>query len=318
MVFLIGPSGAGKTTLRHAVMQEVFGNPLYWGTGRIPAIETISMLPNNAYFSSRELAKSLNEQLHVPDLAWLLHNNHSLDPAIKEKLLLDIEDARAVWNQINTSAMTEGDYWRVLPSLTLARCCKFISIDQVTGLLKNRRNTLPADHTFHLMSIAEAAQIMFIMTGVPECTELWSIHHELRRRVIPIWLRPYSAKVKGDHAHFLRLLKTLSQRYKLSRPDLLFLMADDLLAASGGLVGHLVRILDNAQIKAKADGAEHIRKSNICDSFYGQKDLARVWKDVHNFEECSRPACVRKLSAQIQAEREAIRGDTATTEGVDA
>lgn len=27
MVFLIGPSGVGKTTLRHSVMQEMFGDP---------------------------------------------------------------------------------------------------------------------------------------------------------------------------------------------------------------------------------------------------------------------------------------------------
>ena len=31
MVFVIGPSGVGKTTMRRSVMQEMFGNPACWG-----------------------------------------------------------------------------------------------------------------------------------------------------------------------------------------------------------------------------------------------------------------------------------------------
>ena len=113
MVFIIGPSGAGKTTLRHSVMQEMFGNPIYWGTGQIPAIETISMLPNNAYFSSRELAKSLVEQLHVPSLRWLFDANDSLDEAVRHQLESEVKEARTVWSKLRPYSVTEGDYWRI-------------------------------------------------------------------------------------------------------------------------------------------------------------------------------------------------------------
>lgn len=312
MVFLIGPSGAGKTTLRHAVMQEVFGNPRYWGKGRIPAIETISMLPNNAFFNSRELAKDLREQLHVPSLRWLFNGNRSLDSAVKEQLEREVQEARTVWSQLRSKPMTEGDYWRSIQWSLPARGCKLVSVEQANGLLKNRRNTLPADHTLHLLSVAENAGVMFIMTGVPECIELWAVHHELRRRVIPVWFRPYSANQKEDHNHYLRLLKTLSTKYNLSRPDLLGLMAYDLLAATGGLLGHLISVMETARSKAAIDGSRAIKKSHIKDAFYSDTDLSRVWKDVHEFEAACRPGNVTKRSAIIAAEWAEASADEGT------
>lgn len=301
MVFLIGPSGAGKTTLRHAVMQEMFGNPMYWGSGLIPAIELVCTLPNNAYYNPRDFAKSFVNELHVPTLRWLFSDNSSLDEVLKHQLELDIQEARKVWNQIRPLRTTEGDYWRTVQDLLRARGCKYASIEQANALLKNRKNTLPADHTLHLLSVAESAGVMFIMTGVTECTELWDVHHELTRRVIPVWFRPYSPKLKEDQIHFLRLLKTLSPNYPLSRPDLLCLIANDLMAATGGLVGHLIRVLENAKIKAKGEGCVHIEKHHIQAAFYSDRDLARVWKGVRDFEVKSSAGDVTKLSAQVES-----------------
>lgn len=57
-MFIIRPSGVGKTTMRRSVMREMFGNPACWNCGRIPLVETFATLPHGAYFSSRQLAVS--------------------------------------------------------------------------------------------------------------------------------------------------------------------------------------------------------------------------------------------------------------------
>lgn len=283
MVFLIGPSGAGKTTLRHSVMQEVFGNPMCWGQGRIPAIETFAMLPHNGFFSSRELAKTLVGELHVPSLRWLFSGHH-LPQATEDAIRENLNECAAVWDQLRPRTATEGDYWRTFQRLLPERGCKYVSLDQVTALLKNRRDTSPTDHTLHLMSLAEAAGVMFIMTGVHTATRLWEIHSELRRRVISVWMPPYSARRKEDELHYLRLLKTLNAKYPCSRNDLLYSMAGDVLAASGGVFAEIVGLLDRAQQKANQEGDGRIHKRHIVDSYYNERDLTTLWRDIEEFE----------------------------------
>ena len=75
MVFLIGPSGAGKTTMRTSVMQEMFGDPAHWGRGKIPAIEQFAFLVNQSYFSSKDFVRELLSELHDPSLEWLLRDS---------------------------------------------------------------------------------------------------------------------------------------------------------------------------------------------------------------------------------------------------
>lgn len=300
MVFLIGPSGVGKTTLRHSVMREMFGNPLNWGRGRIPAIEAFAQLPNAAFFSSRELAKTLVEQLHVPSLNWLFSEG-TIDKLVEEKIRSEVEQCGAIWAQLRRAHVTEGEYWRIFERSLAARGCKYVSLDQVTALLVNRRDTSPADHTLHLMSLAESAGIMFIMTGVHHAAQLWSIHSELRRRVAPVWVPPYSHRRKEDEKHYLRLLKSLTPKYPLSRSDLLYLMADEILAATGGVFGEIVQLLDRARRQAKAAGDRSILKRHIQAEYYNDRDLETLWRDIEAFEQVMETGCVTKRLEVIKA-----------------
>lgn len=299
MVFLVGPSGAGKTTLRRSVMQEMFGNPSNWGRGRIPAIETFAMLPNAAYFSSRELAKTLVEELHVPSLDWLFTGN-IIPKSTEEHIRAETAQCALIWDQLRPHAATEGDYWKTFRRSLAARGCKYVSLEQVTALLVNRRNTSPAEHTLHLMSVAEAAGVMFIMTGIHTATRLWAIHSELRRRVITVWMPPYSDKRKGDESHYLRLLKTLSAKYEFSRSDLLCTMANDLLAATGGVFAEIVQLLERATRHARLEGVPRIHKRHIEGAYYNDEDLATLWRDIEAFEQAMEPGNVSKRSALVE------------------
>lgn len=299
MVFLVGPSGAGKTTLRHSVMQEMFGNPAHWGRGRIPVIETFAMLPNAAYFSSRELAKTLVEELRAPSLSWLFTEN-SIWNSKEEQIRKDVAQCALVWDQLRPHAATEGDYWRTFQRFLAARGCKYVSLEQVTALLVNRGNTSPADHTLHLMSLAEAAGVMFVMTGIHTATRLWAIHSELRRRVIPVWMPPYSDKRKGDESHYLRLLKTLNAKYEFSRSDLLCTMANDVLAATGGVFAEIIQLLKRATNQARLEGVPRIHKRHIEGAYYNDGDLATLWRDIEAFELAMEAGSVTKRSALIE------------------
>lgn len=296
MVFVIGPSGVGKTTLRRSVMQEMFGNPALWGRGRTPAVEAFATLPNGAYFSSKELAKTLLNELHAPTLAWLLSGDNLKAPA-REHIQTQLAECAAIWEKLRPKHGTEGEYWGMVKRSLGARGCKYVSIDQVTALLVNHRDTSPADHTLHLMTVAEDTGTMFVMTGVHSAAKLWSVHSELRRRVVTVWVPPYSDSRPEDRDPFLRLLCSLASKYALSKNDLLVSMSYDILAATGGVFAEVIQLLERAKGIAMDNGVERICKGHIESAYYANEDLETLWRDIRIFEEAMRAGDVSKRSA---------------------
>ena len=313
MVFLIGPSGVGKTTMRHSVMQEMFGKPAYWGRGRIPAIETFVTLPKNAYFSSRELAKAMLNELHAPTLDWLFRGGN-FDPSTEQAIKAELAECASTWNVLRPRQATEGEYWGMIQRSLPVRGCKYVSLDQVTALLVNHRDTSPADHILNLMVLAETTGVMFIMTGVQSASRLWAVHSELRRRVVTVWVPPYSDRRPQDRLPFLRLLTSLSTKYSLSREDLLLGMPSDILAATGGVFAEIVQLLDRAKDRARAEGRSRLSKRDIEASYYPDADLKALTRDIDSFEESMLAGDVSKRSALIQARWAAAAPVGANTE----
>jgi hypothetical protein len=301
MVFIIGPSGVGKTTMRHIVMREMFGKPAHWGRGRIPAIEAFAMLPHSAYFSSRELAKTLVEELRVPSLNWLL-TGCDADSGLAERMRSEVDECADVWERLRPRFATEGDYWRVFQRSLAVRCV-------------NHRDTSPSDHTLHLMSLAESSGVMFIMTGIHSVTRLWAIHSELRRRVIPVWMPPYSEKRKEDEVPYLRLLKTLCSKYTFSRRELLCTMANDILAATGGVFAEIIQLLERATQQAHLEGSDLIHKRHVEAAYYNDDDLSTLWRDIEAFEDAMQVGDVSKRSDIVAARWNISRSSNVGTSG---
>lgn len=301
IVFVIGPTGAGKTTIRHTVLRSVVGSPEYWGTGKIPAIEVLAMLPNGAYFSSRALVESLVSELFVPDLGWLCPPGDAESPALRQ-IREEIAESRARWEECPHQQISESRSWAALLTMAQHRSLQWISIDQAAALCTNHRNTDPADHILNLMSVAEKANINILLSGVQSAAALWAERPEVRRRSDIIWVPPYSYHRKEDRDPFLQLLRTLGSKYKFTKRTLLFDMAADLLAASAGIFGILQKILEDASVKATCAGHDQITKSDVEDSFYGARDMAKLRRDVAEFEEVMKAGSTKEQAAVI-AER---------------
>lgn len=301
IVFLIGPTGAGKTTMRHAVLRSVVGSPEYWGSGKIPAIEVLAMLPNGAYFSSRALVESLLSELFVPDLGWLCPPGDAESPALRQ-IREEITESRMRWEECPHKQISESRSWAALLTMAQHRSLQWLSIDQAAALCTNHRNTDPADHILNLMSVAEKANINILLSGVQSAAALWAERPEVRRRADIIWVPPYSYHRKEDRDPFLQLLRTLGNKYDYTKRTLLFDMAADLIAASAGIFGILQKILEDASVRATCAGHDRITKSDVEDSFYGARDMAKLRQDVAEFEEAMKAGSTKEEAAVI-AER---------------
>lgn len=297
-IFVIGPSGVGKTTVRRAILRKMHGDPAEWGRGRIPVIERFALLSKQAYFNSLGLAKSLVGELFAPDVRWLRD-----DDDLESPLYLAVHAAIARGNQTLSGAPSpkgsESDMWEQFQRLAPSRGVSLTVIDQAHALCTNHRNKDPADHILNLMSILERTDMNILLCGVHGAAELWAERPEVRRRSTVIWMPPYSHERKSDRDPFMTLLRTLGDGYVFSKPNLLFNMAAELMAASAGIFGVLQKILIDAKAQADRAGRRAITKGDITASYYGQRAFKKMWDDVAFFEEVMRPADPGVMAARV-------------------
>jgi type II secretory pathway predicted ATPase ExeA len=296
-IFVIGPSGVGKTTVRRAILREMCGSPAHWGAGRIPVIEVFALLSHNAYFNSRSLVESMMRELFVPDMRWLRDSDDVMN-AIYIAIKREVDRAHQEICDIPVARLPERSLWPQFQRLAAARQVWLTAIDQAGALCTNHCNKDPADHILNLMSILESGDTNILLSGVHSTAELWATRPEVRRRSTVIWMPPYNYERKQDRDPFLILLRTLGQAYNFSKSTLLFDMAPDLMAASAGIFGVVNKILTSAKERADLAGRSVIARGDITDSFYGERDYRKMWEDVHLFEEvmCS-------ANTEVQATR---------------
>lgn len=295
MIALLGPSGVGKSTLRHECMQKQFGHPRYWGVGRMPIIELFPSLTSSGNFSPRDFAERFLDALNVPNLSWLGDE----DEWIRE-MRVEMHGRREQWDRIKRRTGAERDYWSAVETTLPERACLYVSIEQITTLMYNRANTQPAAHVLHLLNLAESCGIMFIVTGVPAAADMWRKFPELRRRISTVWVRNYSTDFKGDEVAFARLLKALSGHLNFSKPRLLAEMAADVMAATGGVVGEVVKLLGKAEMTATLQGSQAIDRCHIETSYYSELDLQNLWQGLEQFKAASKSASMTQRSAVIK------------------
>ncbi|MDE2343544.1 MAG: hypothetical protein KGL63_09190 [Betaproteobacteria bacterium] len=296
MIFLVGPTGAGKTTLRHSVFRDLVGSPRQWGRGRVPLVEVFAELPTNAYFSSKAFAQTLVEAVTFPRLVWIKDGDDH--DGARAAFKREVDEARAQLDGMDYSRSPEPRLWGIFAQLARERAVKTISIEQAASLCVVRRNKQPADHILHLMGLAEQLEINFVLTGVTAMSELWMTRPEIRRRARIVWMRPYSPDREEDRRHFVGLLRAVEREYPVEH-GVLRGMIEDLFIGTAGIVGELVRLVDDSRMRAQQAGREAISEADLRASFHNDAAARQMWGDVRLFEELCAPGDPRALKKQV-------------------
>ncbi len=298
MIAIIGPSGVGKTTLRHACMQEFFGHPKFWGLGRMPIVEVYPRLAAGGYFSSKDFAGMFLDELHVPRLRWLDQRSDPWLIGLNEAT----ESLRSDWARLKNRQSTEGQCWDNIEMTLSGRGCLYVSIEQITTMMVTRQTKKLSEHVLNLLNLAERCGIMMIVTGVPSALGMWRQFHELGRRVRPVWVRNYSSNFPGDERAFARVLKTLGTHFKFDPPSLTSTIAAEILIASGGTLGGVDKLLRRATKLASLRGGAGISKQDIEASYPSFDDIEKIWQHNDEFQ-------IAAASAQMEGRLEGVRAD---------
>jgi hypothetical protein len=62
-------------------------------------------------------------------------------------------------------------------------------------------------------------------------------------------------------------------------------MPDDLMAATAGICGEIIQLFERARLLAVGDGVEVVRRKDLEQAVYNEKDLLALWRQVDDFED---------------------------------
>lgn len=213
LIFVVGPSGAGKTTLRLRSQQrllEEMRSELETDPGRISVvgIEVASTDPNT--FSWRDLytrgLTAFEEVLIDRKIDYATHG-------------LPSTDARQSGIRSRATGM---ELRHAFEQCLRYRRPKAVFLDEAQHLMKVTSARKLRDQADELKSLASLSETLVVLMGTHELLALTNLSAQLSRRTRLIHLPRYRFEVAEDRKAFKNLLFTFQDRFPLAEPpDLL-------------------------------------------------------------------------------------------------
>ncbi|HWS39799.1 MAG TPA: AAA family ATPase [Arenimonas sp.] len=297
IMLIIGPTGVGKTTLRHQLLRKWYGNPMDWPSGKLRAVEVMATQTENAYFKSSALAESIHRELFSPDLRFLkpIDAGNEYDSYCKSQMeLADIAGLSVKYRNI-----TETRIWPILIKLAKQREVEMISIEHADALSKNHANQQPAEHMRNLMSVNETIGSRLILTSATNGYKLWQGDREVCDRMYIVPLYPYDLGIPAESLSFMKLLLAISSSYEFEPTDLFKSMYQEIAAVTGTTVRDIVSLFDMAKLNAAHSMRTKIRKSDLMTVMPSFADCKDIHFDIELFRSKVKPCSAKDLKLLI-------------------
>ena len=278
VIFLVGASGSGKTWIRRTVARKLYGLTDKWPPGKVPYTEVMSLLADRGYFSTKDLAVTLFEQINAPDIDWL-YKEPATSPAPYHELERCIARIADEWKK-EKSLRTEREAWRAIISTGMARQLQVAAIEHASLMVQNRVDGNAKQHTLNLMSMATKMGSCVLLTTTPDGCELWTGYPEINRRAIHVFVRPYDLKCTVDRKNFAVLVKALSKGFKFEPKDLPLRLLAALGYATQTAPGVVRKIFEGAHSAARARGSEVITRKDLQGAFPSPLEVDSLVKSV--------------------------------------
>jgi hypothetical protein len=233
--------------------------------GKVPYLEIMCLLADRGYHSPKDQATTLYEQLNAPDLRWL-YENPTEDPSPFADAVTESRRLAELWHSERRNR-TEREFWRTSILSGRGRQVQLVAFEHASLMVKNRVDGTAIQHTLNLMSVATDMGSTMLLTTTPEGYELWANYAEMDRRLIHVWINPYSLEDPTERRHFAVLLKKLSKGMTFKPVDLLLKAIDAIAEATQTSTGNVCRLLQRAQASATQRGSDAIERVDLRAAF---------------------------------------------------
>ncbi|HWS41376.1 MAG TPA: AAA family ATPase [Arenimonas sp.] len=297
IMLIIGPTGVGKTTLRHQLLRKWYGNPMKWPSGRLRTIEVMATQTENAYFKSSSLAENLHRELFSPDLRFLKPNDAGDEYDYYCKNQMELADIAGF--SVNYRATPEKRVWPIVAKLAKQREIEMISIEHADALSKNHANQEPAEHMRNLMSVNENIRSRLILTSATNGYKLWQGERQVCARLYIVPLYPYDLGIPSESHNFKKLLLAISLNYEFEPTRLYMKMYKEIAAVTGTTIRDIVSLFDMAKSIAIHSNRSKIRVSDLMAVMPSFADCKDIHSDIELFRSKVKPCSAKDLKLLI-------------------
>jgi len=208
LVFVFGPTGVGKTTLRLKTEQLLTGElseQLEQDRGRLAVVSVEAVAPDSGSFSWGDHFKRLLQEIDEP--------------------LMDYKrDAEARSVSLRSPVRpkpTTGDYRYAVEQALRFRRPAAVMIDEAQHLAKIPSGRRLLDQLDVIKSIANRTQTVHVLYGTCDVLAFRNLNGQLSRRSMDVHFPRYRAEVADDRRAFTSVLRSFAQQLPLAEtPDL--------------------------------------------------------------------------------------------------
>ncbi len=254
LVFVFGPPGVGKTTLRLKVEQLITAellSELSEDRTRIPIASIEAVAPESGSFNWRDHYKRLLHQLGEPLIDYKL-NRHP-EGACNETRAAFMPPPRAVGTEYRCAVEQAIRYRRPVA----------VMIDEAQHLGKIGSGRRLLDQLDVIKSIANQTRTVHVLFGTYDLLALRNLNGQLSRRSIDVHLPRYHASVPEDRHVFINIVQSFEKELPFSDSSDLANQWEFLYERSLGCIGILKQWLMRAATAALRAGSRKLTSDSL-------------------------------------------------------
>jgi AAA domain len=250
LVFVFGPTGVGKTTLRlkaEQILTEDLYEELQQDHGRLAVVSVEAVASASGGFSWRDHFKRLLEKMDEP----LIDNKQDLQ-----------SNPVAVRTGFGPKS-TLDDYRYALEQALRFRRPAAVMIDEAQHLAKIASGRRLLDQLDVIKSMANRAQTAHVLYGTYDLLSFRNLNGQLSRRSIDIHFPRYRAESAEDCKAFISVLRSFAQQIPLPDPPDLVNDWEFLYERTIGCVGLLKQWLARALSASLRKGQDKMTRADL-------------------------------------------------------
>jgi archaellum biogenesis ATPase FlaH len=254
LIFVSGPAGAGKTTLRRRTEQRITTEmlkDLNEDPGRFAVVGIDAIPPDSGNFSWKDFYKSILKSLDEPCI------NHKIKPSTRKGNANSFERS-------STSLLTPATEFREAAEQAIKhRRPATLLIDEAQHLAKMSSGRKLQDQLDSIKSLASTTKIPIVLIGTYELLSLRNLSAQLSRRSVDVHFRRYRADHGDELKAFKNVLWSFQNHLPLhEQPDLVGNW-DYFYERSVGCIGVLKDWVTRALAKALKEGGKALSQKHL-------------------------------------------------------
>src|SRR5271157_2323424 len=230
LIFVFGPTGVGKTTLRLKTEQLITAellSELHDDITRVPVVSVEAVAPESGSFNWRDHYKRLLHQLDEPLIDRKL--NRQVERAFVEPSMRFMPTFRAVGTEYRYAVEQAIRYRRPVA----------VMIDEAQHLGKISSGRRLLDQLDVIKSIANETRTVHVLFGTYDLLAFRNLNGQLSRRSVDVHFPRYRADSASEGQVFVNILQSFARHLPLPEPPDLAAEWEFLYERSIGCVGIL-------------------------------------------------------------------------------